>query len=98
MSMIGHEFESQIAGIPCRIEINDYDIRKPNSRADNSDDFYGYAEVYWTVLDRNGRKAPWLEKKLKQGDYDRIDEEAIKLIKDYQEDCQADYYYERDYD
>lgn len=98
MTMLGHEFESRIAGIPCLIQINDYDIREGDSRADNRDDFYGYAEVFWTVLDRNGRKAPWLEKKLKQADYDRIDEEAIALINDWAEDqrnCYADY--ERDY-
>lgn len=90
--MLNNEFETRIAGIPCRIRIDHCDIRKPDYRADNPDDYYGWSEVTWTVLDRNGRKAPWLENKLKQEDYDRIDEEALEVIKDYQRSCEEDYY------
>ena len=53
-------------------------VQKPNSMADNPDDFYGYSEVDFTVCDRRGRPAPWLERKMSDKDTQRIKEEILE--------------------
>ncbi len=73
--------ESQVAGIPCLIQIDTYVNVKPwkgsAHTCDNSDDFYGYTDIEFTVLDRKGYKAAWLEKKLTAADKKRIEQEII---------------------
>ena len=66
--------ESRIAGIPCLIEITSYDrLEGSFSRNASSDlDYYGWSEIEFEVCDRNGRPAPWLEKKMTDKDYNRI--------------------------
>lgn len=59
------QIESRIAGIPCLIEVDRVFVQKALGLSCDSDwDAAGYAEVEFTVLDRRGRPAPWLEKKL----------------------------------
>ena len=60
------EIETRVAGIPCVIGVVDY-ISVVGSYCQNaaSDwDYHGYTECEFEVLDRRGRKAPWLERKL----------------------------------
>lgn len=75
-----------IAGIPCWIEIDDVFVQKPDSRADNPDDYFGYAEIEFTVCDRNGRPAPWLERKMKDEDRMRIEVEILEQRKNDEND------------
>lgn len=63
------EIETTVAGIPCIIGVIEYTAG--DSRADSSDDFYGYSE--WRVCDQRGLPAPWLEAKLTRADQSRID-------------------------
>lgn len=57
--------EHRICGIPCLIRVDHYFEQKPlGIYADSDHDCYGYTECEYTVLDRRGREAPWLEKKL----------------------------------
>ena len=58
------EIETTVAGIPCIIGVSQYSSVAGNSRADSDWDYYGYTESDWQVLDRRGRPAPWLAKKL----------------------------------
>ena len=58
------EIETTVAGIPCIIGVTEYSSVAGNSRADSDWDYYGYTECDWQVLDRRGRPAPWLAKKL----------------------------------
>lgn len=69
---------STVAGIPCLVHVDYCLVVKGNSRADNPDDYYGYTEVEFTVLDRRGREAPWLEKKLSDEDTHRIKNEILE--------------------
>ena len=66
-----------ISGIPCRVEVTHYHRQKANDQADNPDDYHGYVEVEFDVLDRRGRPAPWLEKKLSADDNRRIEAELL---------------------
>jgi len=73
------EIESRVAGIPCLIGVTHYhSVRGSYSYNAPSDlDYYGYTEAEWEVLDRRGRKAPWLERKLNQSERDRIEQTII---------------------
>ena len=74
-------FESKVAGIPCLIRVDDYEIIPPWRGSAHtclsSDDFYGYEEIEYTVLDRRGREAMWLERKITAD----MDEQILEEIR-----------------
>lgn len=74
------EIESRIAGIPCLIGVTHFNsVRGSYSYNAPSDmDYYGYTESEWEVLDRRGRPAAWLERKLTDRKRSRIDEEVFE--------------------
>jgi len=75
--------ESRVAGIPCLIQIDRCFVQKPmGQRADSDWDCYGYTDINFTVLDRRGRPAPWLEKKLTDDDTDRIENQILEYRDD----------------
>ena len=54
-------------------------MQEPLGRGCDSDqDCYGYAEIEFTVLDRRGREAPWLTRKLTPDDVERIETEILE--------------------
>ena len=61
--------DTRIAGIPCKIGITSLTIdRQFGSEAD------------FHVMDRRGRLAPWLDRKLTEGDYERIVDEIVEAM------------------
>ena len=82
------EFESTVCGIPCKIHITEWEMYMPSViRADPGDSHPeegGYGN--WEVLDRRGRPAPWLEKKLTDRERDRIDNEVFNQMEDQDDD------------
>lgn len=60
------EFDYKIAGIPCIIEVTHYHaVKGSHSYNAASDwDYYGYVEIEYRVLDRKGKPAAWLERKV----------------------------------
>jgi len=74
------QIETRIAGIPCLVEANVYVQSGSYSRCAASDwDYYGWVEVEdMVVLDRRGRPAPWLERKMTNEDIVRIERELIE--------------------
>jgi len=75
------EIESKIAGIPCLIQVDRCDVVKGSFRYDAPSDwdYHGYTEVEFTVLDRGGYPAPWLERKMTDDDTDRIESEILHV-------------------
>lgn len=71
------EIESRIAGIPCLICVTHFNsVRGSYSYNAPSDmDYYGYTESEWEVLDRRGRPAAWIERKMTGADQSRIEQE-----------------------
>ena len=71
-------FTTKIAGIPCKCEVT-YHVKPEPMRITGSG--YGDAEppvledIEFEILDRRGRKAPWLARKLTQADDYRLMEE-----------------------
>lgn len=69
-----------ICGIPCVAEITSVHGRYiPAKIYADPDDCYEaqYPEVEWTVFDRKGYPAPWLEKKLTVEEAARIEADLI---------------------
>ena len=76
------EFESRVAGIPCIIGVTHY-VRVKGSYSYNaaSDmDYYGYTECDFVVLDRRGRPALWLERKLTDSIQRDIEQEIAEYF------------------
>jgi hypothetical protein len=76
------EIESRVAGIPCLIGVTEFSsVRGSYSYNAASDmDYYGYSESEWDVLDRRGRPAAWLERKLTDDDRQRIEQEIAEAM------------------
>lgn len=73
--------EHNIAGIPCQIGVIYYKNVKGSysSRAMDPDEYYGYLDADYDILDRKGYHAPWLERKLTRKEVDS----ALEAIVDY---------------
>lgn len=73
------EFETRIAGIPCICHVTHYTPVIPGRFSGPPEDCYPDegGEFEFEVLDRNGRPAPWLERKLTSEDEDRLYQEFI---------------------
>ena len=76
------DIDTHIQGIPCGIRVTSYFRQKPlGPRADSDVDCYGYSDCEYTVLDREGYPALWLERKIKEDDNERI----LALIDQFKE-------------
>jgi hypothetical protein len=78
------EIETRVAGIPCIVGVTHFEsVRGSFSyRADSDMDYYGYIECEFTVCDRRGRPAPWLERKMTDKDTSRIESEIAEQLND----------------
>ncbi len=78
--------EYNFKGIPCLIGVTHFLTKKPHSGSplscDSDMDFYGYTEIEFELLDREGYKADWLEKKLSKEDTDIIEEFIYDYLMD----------------
>ncbi len=76
------QFPSSIQGIPCQIRAVWYPFHRgyfERGGLQISPDEPAGIEEY-EVLDRDGRPAPWLERKIKDRDDDRIREDAQRYM------------------
>lgn len=74
----GH-FETRVCGIPCQVKVDYYVDVKPQGRYADSDwDCYGYTEMEFTLLDRKGYKAEWLQNKMTESDIKMIEQKIIE--------------------
>lgn len=79
------QFETSIDGIPCICEVTDYypGTSYSSTSLEPSDD----TEFSFTINDRKGYPAKWLEKKLTEQDNDRLFTEFL----DHQDEREFDY-------
>jgi hypothetical protein len=77
-------FDTRIAGIPCQIGVTYFHYQPPwrgsAHTCDSDVDYYGYTELEYDVLDRRGRPAAWLEKKIDDDIRTDIQLEAYQLL------------------
>lgn len=82
------EIESRVAGIPCLIGVIDWEAYSPAYTSGPPDRCYesegGYGS--WEVLDRRGRPAPWLERKMTAADERRIEDELFDAMQNRRDD------------
>ena len=73
----------RIAGVPCLIGVTGYLYQPPckghPSTCASDWDYYGYEEIEWEILDRRGKPAPWLDRKLTKTDREEINRELLEL-------------------
>ena len=71
-----HEFETRVCGIPCIVRIVHWEPFTPAHVNGPPEDCYpaegGSAE--WELLDRHGRRALWLERKMSPKDRSRLED------------------------
>ena len=86
------EIESTVAGILCIIGVIDWEAYVPAYTSGPPDRCYpsegGCGS--WEVLDRRGRKAPWLERKLNRDECRRIDTEVAEYFQDLRDQARID--------
>ena len=74
--------EIRAAGIPALAGVFSYSYQPPFRGSPYlcscSDDFYGHEEVEWELLDRRGKPAPWLDRKLSPADREGITRELLE--------------------
>lgn len=59
------DIEVRVCGIPGVARVTHYHKQKPlGPSADSDIDCYGYTDLEYEILDRRGRAAPWLNRKL----------------------------------
>lgn len=59
------ELPARIAGIPCLIGVKQCLVVPGDPATWDSDwDYHGYDDIDYDVLDRRGRSAPWLQRKV----------------------------------
>jgi hypothetical protein len=82
---------THIQGIPCRVRVTHY-FHQPAMGywADSPDDCYGYTEIDFDVLDRRGRPAPWIERKMDDADTRAIEQEIIAAKAAEADEARAD--------
>lgn len=75
-------FEDRVAGIPCLIAVESWEPYVPARTSGPPEHCYpaegGCGE--WRVLDRRGRPAPWLERKLTEAERARIDDVVFDVM------------------
>ena len=82
------EFESRVCGIPCIIRVKYWEVYIPAQRSGPPERCYPAegGEGAWEILDRNGRPAAWLERKMTDDDRYRIDEEVFNHMENLDDD------------
>lgn len=79
------ELETTVAGIPCIIKYN-ASYTKPwrghPHECPSPEDYHGGWDIDYTVCDRTGRYAAWLDKKITDAEDRRIREEILEWMAD----------------
>lgn len=69
------EIEARVCDIPCLVVVTHYEPFAPGRTYGPPELCYPDegGEAEWHLADRRGRKAEWLERKMNQGERDRVD-------------------------
>lgn len=66
--------EARVSGIPCLLRVDYFKHQPPmGPRADSDWDCYGWTDINYTVCDRRGRPAPWLERKVTPTEHSELE-------------------------
>lgn len=81
----GHIIPYSLKGIPCQIQIDECTVYSGSyhPEAPSDLDYYGYSEIEFTLLDRKGYPAAWLERKLNELEEEKIQLEILRYAEAY---------------
>ena len=82
MAKLAYDFESKVAGIPCKVRVTYHTPYVPAS-------YNGPAEggdFEYELLDRKGYRAKWLEAKVTEADVERLEQKYEDYLKAQLED------------
>jgi hypothetical protein len=82
------EIETEIKGIPCTAVLTNFYHQPPaQSRwlVDNPDDYYGYYDIEFVILNRHKKRSKLLEKLMDKHDIDRIEQLFINEYNNQEE-------------
>ena len=78
------EIETRVSGIPCIAKVTHYSRQEPHrgsaQSCDSDWDYTGFTECEFDILDRSGKPAAWLERKVTDDDRQRIEQEITKHL------------------
>lgn len=75
------QINTRVAGIPAVARVAYAHYTRPDySSWASPEDYYGGWTLDWEICDRNGRPAPWLDKKLTASDRRRIEAALIDAL------------------
>ncbi len=74
------DIETRIKGIPALVRVHHARHLAPNLNADNDIDYYGGWDLEYTVCDRNGRPAAWLENKMNTNDIHALEAQIMEAM------------------
>jgi len=78
---MSHSIDVIICGIPASVYIQHAHYNKPNHASWDSDiDYQGGWDLEYTICDRKGYPAPWLEKKMSFYDVERVEAAILENI------------------
>ena len=82
------EFDTTVCGIPCIVRVLSWERYVPAKVSGPPEYCYpsegGYGE--WEILDRRGRPAPWLEKKMTAKDEAKIEQFLFDKMENQDDD------------
>ena len=78
------EIDVRVCGIPAIARVTHYWPGDPGYMSGPPDRCYPPepAELDWELLDRRGRPAPWLERKLTDAERERIERELLEYLEE----------------
>ena len=82
------EFKTRVCGIPCIVRVLSWEYYRP-ARTDGPPDYCYPAEGGegdWEILDRKGRPAAWLERKMTEEDRSAISREVFEHMENQTDD------------
>lgn len=80
------DVDVRILGIPAIANVTHYFRQEPMGRWVDSDlDAQGYVDLEYTICDKRGRPAPWLERKMKQSDHENLWCDVLNKIEEDKE-------------
>lgn len=87
------DFSTHVCGIPCGVVVESFTEVKPDYTSWASpEDYYGYTESEWFLVDRKGYKADWLERKMNDDDRDELEIEVKTNYRSSEQCAKEDYY------
>lgn len=87
------DFSTTVCGIPCGVVIESFtDVEHDFTSWASPDDYYGYTDSEWFIVDRKGYNAKWLTDKMTEDDHNEVNSEVVKHCRKQAQNAKEDYY------